>query len=103
MQRYKELLKYANYLMYFFYILTLIIYVGTKLTFCSRKSQRIHPGGLAAQEGPVAVLVQDGHGDVCGEDVLQGGLDVLHEEGLDVAPLEVVGAVEVEGGVPEVT
>lgn len=28
--------------MYFFYILTLIIYVGTKLTFCSRKSQRIH-------------------------------------------------------------
>lgn len=27
--------------MYLFLILTLIIYVGTKLTFCSRKSQRI--------------------------------------------------------------
>ena len=42
MQRYKELSKYANYLMYFFCILTLIIYVGAKLTFYSRKSQRIH-------------------------------------------------------------
>jgi hypothetical protein len=42
MQRYKEYLKYASCLMYFFYILTLIIYMGEKLTFCSRKSQRIH-------------------------------------------------------------
>lgn len=42
MQRYKEYLKYANYLMYFLYLLTLIICRHMKLTFCSRKSQRIH-------------------------------------------------------------
>ena len=60
------------------------------------------PGGLAPQEGTVAVLIQEGDGDVPREEVLQGGLDVLHEEGLDIAPLEIVGAVEEEGAVPEV-
>ena len=51
--------------------------------------------------GPLEFLVsrgvQDDHFKIHGEDVLQGGLDVLHKEGLHVPFLEIVGAVEPKG------
>ena len=57
---------------------------------------------LVALDGGKARIVQDGDVEIGGEDVQQRILDVLHEKGFDVAPFEVVCAVEDECIAPDV-
>ena len=48
---------------------------------------------LSADEAHIRGVVQDGHFKIRGENILEGGLYILHEKGLDIALLEVVGTV----------
>ena len=58
--------------------------------------------GRGAVELRVGKVVQDPHFKVRGENVVQGRLDVFHEQGLDIALFKVVGTVEDKGIPPDV-
>ena len=58
--------------------------------------------GLAAAELREVRIVQDLHFKVRGEDIVEGGFDVFHEQGFDVSLLEIVGAVEQKGIAPDI-
>ena len=57
-------------------------------------------GAIALGVGTVVVqlrvvqVVQDLHLEIRGEDVVEGRLDIFHEQGLDISLFEVVGTVE---------
>ena len=63
---------------------------------------RLPPGRGAPLELQQAGVVQDLHLEVHGEDVPEGGLDIVQKQGFQIAPLEIAGAVEIAGIAPDV-
>ena len=50
--------------------------------------------GTAIVQLRIVQIVQDLHLEICGEDIMEGGFDVFHEQGFDISLFEVVGTVE---------